>query len=320
MTRPISINRLRQTRTRTTALERSTAAGRGYFELDRDIRIGRFIIDREIGRGGHGVVYSATDTMLKRDVALKTIVTSRYKPRTAAIEARLLSRINNPHVVTLFDVLQEPLGDVLVMELVAGPTLLEVSRRTSLRPTDVVRLGAQLASGLHAMHSAGIVHGDIKPANLRLAADGRLKILDLGVARSIESPEAMAMREGPAVICGTVAYMSPEQLRGAHGDVRSDIWSVGAVLFELATGQRFTDPQTSSSPLNCRRTGIQQESLTAVIARATDPDPCSRFQSAFDLRLAIRRTAASRGGVGRSRTFPSATHDLLRVVDALGAP
>jgi serine/threonine protein kinase len=128
------------------------------------------------------------------------------------------------------------------------------------------------------------------------------------------------MREGPAVIRGTVAYMSPEQLRGAHGDVRSDIWSVGAVLFEQATGQRFIDARTSSPPVDRRRAGILRESLAAVIARATDPDPCCRFQSASELRLAIRRTAGSDVEVGRSRTFPSPTHDIVRVVDGLGVP
>jgi serine/threonine protein kinase len=311
MTRPIWINRPRRTLIATIAPERSTFDGSGYFELDRDVRIGRFIVDREIGRGGHGVVYRASDTMLKRDVALKTIVASPYLPRTAAIEARILSRISNDHVVTLFDLLQERHGDVLVMELVAGPTLHELSRRTALRPTDVLRLGTQLAGGLHAMHSAGIVHGDIKPANLRLAADGKLKILDLGVARSIESSDATAMREEPAVIHGTVAYMSPEQLRGSCGDVRSDIWSAGAVLFELATGQRFIDTPTSSSPVDRIRAGILRESLAAVIAQATDPDPCCRFQSAFELRVAIRRTQKSQGGMGRSRTFPSSTHALV---------
>ena len=318
MTPDIYINRQRQTPPVTTAPERSTFDGSGYFELDRDIRIGRFIVDREIGRGGHGVVYRASDTVLKRDVALKTIVASRDKPRAAAIEARILSRISNAHVVTLFDLLQERHGDVLVMELVAGPTLLELSRRRALRLADVVRLGTQLATGLHAMHSAGIVHGDIKPANLRLAADGRLKILDLGVARSIESPGATAMREEPVVIHGTLPYMSPEQLRGARGDVRSDIWSVGAVLFEMATGQRLFDTRASSSPVDRISAGIRRESLAAVVARATDPDPCCRFQSAFELRRAIRGTEGSQRGVGRSGSFLS-THALARVVDGVAA-
>ena len=315
MTSAIWTNSQRQTATPGTTPERSTVDGGDYFELDRDMRIGRFIVDREIGRGGHGVVYRATDTMLKRDVALKTIVASRYTPRAAAIEARILSRISNAHVVTLFDVLQEPHGDVLVMELVAGRTLHELSRRTAVRPTAVLRLGAQLATGLHAMHSAGIVHGDIKPANLRLAADGKLKILDLGVARSIESSTAPAMRDEPVVINGTLPYMSPEQLRGARGDVRSDIWGVGAVLFELATGERLNDARTSSSPVDRIRAGIRRESLAAIIARATDPDPCCRFQSAFELRLAIRR--GSQRGAGHSRTLPSLTQAVGRVVNRL---
>jgi serine/threonine protein kinase len=204
------------------------------------------------------------------------------------------------------------------MELVAGPTLHELSGRTALRPSDVLRLGAQLATGLHAMHSVGIVHGDIKPANLRLAADGKLKILDLGVARSIESAAAPAMHEEPAVINGTLPYMSPEQLRGARADVRSDIWSVGAVLFELATGQRLNDARASATRLDRIRAGVLRESLAAVIARATDPDPCCRFQSASELRLAIRRGAQR--GVGRSRPFPSSSHASVRVVDCFGVP
>ena len=312
MTPTIRTKRQRPTLDITTALEGPTVNSSGYFELDRDLRIGRFIVDREIGRGGHGVVYRASDTMLKRDVALKTIVASRYKPRAAAIEARILARISNAHVVTLFDVLQEPQGDVLVMELVAGPTLFELNRQRALRPADVLRLGAQLATGLHAMHSAGIVHGDIKPGNLRLAADGKLKILDLGVARSFESSVGTATLEEPSVIHGTLPYMSPEQLRGAHGDVRSDIWSVGAVLFELATGQRLFDTRTSSSPVERLSAGILRESLAAVIARATDPDPCCRFQSALDLRLALRRTQGSRGRSMASLSMPAAPPRTLR--------
>ena len=280
----------------------------GYFEIDRDSRIGRFIVDREIGRGGHGVVYRATDTLLKRDVALKTIVASRCMPRAAAVEARILSRIINRHVVTLFDLLQEPSGDVLVMELVAGPTLLELTRRSALRPSQVLRLGAQLAAGLHAMHSVGIVHGDIKPANLRLAADGRLKILDLGVARSIESAAAPAMRDEPAVINGTLPYMSPEQLRGARADVRSDIWSVGAVLFELATGERLNDERARSSRVDRIRGAVLRESLAAVIARATDPDPCCRFQSASELRLAIRRNGIAGGHIAKTYASCAASY------------
>jgi serine/threonine protein kinase len=301
----------RQTPTATTAPERPPVDGSGYFELDRDMWIGRFQVEAEIGRGSHGIVYRATDSMLKRHVALKTVV-ARHEPRASATEARILARISHAHVVTLFDVLQEPRGDVLVMELVAGPTLLELSRRIALRPTDVVRLGTQLAGGLHAMHSAGIVHGDIKPANLRLTVDGKLKILDLGIARSIESP-VMAIRNKPQVIRGTLPYMSPEQLRGTPGDVRSDIWSVGAVLFELATGQRFTETRTTSSPVDRIRACILRESLAAVIVRATDPDPGRRFQSAFELRLAMRR--GSQGGVGHSRAFASSTHVSGRVVD-----
>ena len=159
-----------------------------------------------------------------------------------------------------------------------------------------MRLGFQLATGLHGMHSAGIVHGDIKPANLRLAADGKLKILDLGVARSVESSGATVTGDGPAVMNGTPAYMSPEQLRGAPADVRSDIWSAGAVLFELATGQRLNDAGASSSAAERIRAGIRRAPLAAVIARATEPDPRCRFQSALQLRLAIRR--ALHGGLG----------------------
>lgn len=280
---------------------------RQYFEVRAGRVIGRFRVSHEIGRGGHGIVYQASDPWLDRHVALKTIVQPQplEDATTAHREARLLSRVANPHVVALYDFFHEEEADVLVMELVTGPTLDTISRPATLRPSHAASLGAQLAKGLHALHAAGVVHGDIKPANLRLSANGVLKILDLGVARSTTGRSSREEElSGPQMIAGTIPYMSPEQLQGRDPDERSDIWSAGAVIFELATGQRAVDTLTPSSqyrfireglfPRPCERRPDIPPVLAAVITRAMTPAPSRRFQSARELLEALEEPSASR--------------------------
>jgi serine/threonine protein kinase len=268
--------------------------------------IGRFLAGPEIGRGGHGIVYEGSDLWLERPVALKTIVPREAggEVTTARREARLLARVADPHVVGLFDFISLPEADVLVMELVTGPSLHVLAPGSALLSGRVEALGAQLADGLRALHDAGVVHGDIKPANLRLSARGVLKILDLGVAHSTNggalSGEAPT---GSRMIAGTIPYMSPEQLQGCEPDVRSDIWSAGAVLFELATGQRAVDTMTPASQLRFIREGLFPSPreirpnisgpLADVIVRAMAPDPLQRFQSARELLRALGSCAAT---------------------------
>jgi serine/threonine protein kinase len=271
-----------------------------HCELKVGTNLGRFRVLQEIGRGGHGVVYRAVDTGLGRDVALKTVVQTHDRPlvSSAATEGQLLSRVNDLHVVGIFDVITHGTATILVMELVDGPPLDTLLRTEKLSAREVCALGIEIGEGLDALHRAGIVHGDIKPANLRLSTTGVLKILDLGVARFM--PDAPPVKQPPVstqVVAGTVPYMSPEQLRGSLADVRSDIWSAGTVLFELATGQRAFGRLTTTTRLSRILNGIVPrpheirsdvpESLERVILKALNRDPERRFQSARDLMVGL---------------------------------
>ena len=292
------------------------------FELPEGSTVGRFRIGAEIGRGGYATVYRAFDPWLGRHVAVKVTMKSQPVSRRKAAwsEARALASVNHPHVVTLFDMVREQERDVLVMELVDGASLSELSRHSALDANTVAALGVQLADGLEAIHAAGLVHGDIKPANLRLTADGVLKILDLGVAVAAERDAA----DVPASrsLAGTVSYMSPERLQGTGGDARADIWSAGAVLFELATGRRAVATLTSSSLVRFVCQGIfpqrwhlaskMSPPLADVIERAMAPEPQARFQSARELGEALERAAGDAAAIaplsGEMRTPQGRTH------------
>ncbi len=271
------------------------------FELPEGSSVGRFRIGAEIGRGGYATVYRAFDPWLERHVAVKVTMKSQPVSRRKKTwsEARALACVNHPHVVTLFDMVQERDREVLIMELVDGASLSELSRHSALDASTVAALGVQLADGLEAIHAAGLVHGDIKPANLRLTSDGVLKILDLGVA--VAAGGATTDAKAPRSLAGTVSYMSPERLQGTGDDARADIWSAGAVLFELATGRRAVDTLTSSSLVRFVCQGVfpdrwhlasqMARPLADVIERAMAPEPEARFQSARELGEALERVA-----------------------------
>jgi serine/threonine protein kinase len=192
-----------------------------------------------------GEVYRARDERLDRDVAVKVLPTGLLGDETARSrfrkEAKALSRLSHPHVATLLDVGSADGIDYLVMELVPGSTLAEALQKGPLPAKEVVRLGTQLARGLKAAHEQGIVHRDLKPSNLCLTGDGLLKILDFGLAQLAppKSPTDDTPTETAAgTVVGSPPYMSPEQLLGKDVDARSDVYSAGACLYELATGRR----------------------------------------------------------------------------------
>src|ERR1700676_1827481 len=209
-------------------------------------RLGRYRIEEEIGAGGMGIVYRAYDEKLERQLAIKVLTPGALNDEAARKrfrnEARVLSRLNHPSTQTIYDFENFDGHDYLVSELVAGESLDTRLRFGALTEKEVVRLGSQLAQGLAAAHAAGVLHRDLKPANLRVTFDGRLKILDFGLATlSHEAAEVVAtlstqtVLSVPSGIAGTLPYMSPEQLLGEELDQRSDIYSAGVVLFELAT-------------------------------------------------------------------------------------
>jgi serine/threonine protein kinase len=204
----------------------------------------RYVLLERIGQGGMGEVYKAFDERLRCDVALKFLPeSSRYEEKARARllrEARALARISHPSICNIRDFMDHDGTDILVMEFVDGTTL---SRRVSDGPfpeREALRLGIELAEGLGAAHDAGVLHLDLKPANIALLSDGRLKILDFGLAKlttgddlskSISTTDSVTVK-------GTLPYIAPEILKGAKPDVKSDLYSAGCVLYEMCTGRR----------------------------------------------------------------------------------
>jgi len=271
-------------------------------------RFGRYRIEEEIGAGGMGVVYRAYDEKLERDLAIKVLTPGALNDEVARKrfrnEARILSRLNHPSVQTIHDFDTFDGHDLLISELVPGASLDARLRSGALSEKEVVHLGIQLAQGLAAAHAAGVLHRDLKPANLRVTPDGRLKILDFGLATL--SPEALSrlsttlsMADVPSGIAGTLPYMSPEQLLGEQVDQRSDIYSAGVVLFELATQRLpFNDllvPKLTNSILHQAPpapTALSPKLSTdfdRIVLNCLEKDPELRYQSAKELATELRR-------------------------------
>jgi serine/threonine protein kinase/Tfp pilus assembly protein PilF len=268
--------------------------------------ISRYHILEQIGAGGMGVVYRARDEQLERDVAIKVLAPGLLADAAARKrfrkEALSLARVNFPSVATIHEFGSEGDLDFLVTEFIPGTTLDSKIYGTRLPQKEVVQLGLQLAQGLAAAHQHGIVHRDLKPGNLRITPDGRLKILDFGLAQF--APQVSELAETLALtnsteLTGTLPYMSPEQLKGEPADPRTDLWAAGAVLYEMTTGKR-PFPQNNpalliSSILNDQPTMPSAlatdltPDLENIILKALDKDPRRRYQSAVELGVDLER-------------------------------
>ncbi len=281
---------------------------------------GHYRLLEQIGVGGMGVVYRATDERLNRDVAVKILppgsladedTRKRFKQ-----EALALARLNHPNIATVFDFDCEGTTDFLVMELLSGQTLADKLRAGPLPTNQVIKYGIQVAEGLAAAHQQGILHRDLKPGNLGLTAEGRVKILDFGLAKLLTAdPMDVTMSmTGAGLAKGTLAYMAPEQLRGENIDTRVDIYAVGSVLYEMETGKR-PHPQEYGPllinailnhapipPSNLNRS--VSPALQAVTLKALDKDPKLRYQSAQELASDLERL--------HTATVPVAVHQASR--------
>jgi tetratricopeptide (TPR) repeat protein len=274
--------------------------------------VSRYRIDEELGSGGMGVVYRARDLHLDRDVALK-FLPARLAADPAVLtrfdrEARLASSLNHPHICIVHDIEQHHGRPFIVMELCTGETVKGLLRRGPLPLQQAVELAIQAAGALDAAHRRGIVHRDIKPANLFVSPAGQLKVLDFGLAKLTEpepAPQALANADSlpvpepeaeltrPGMALGTVAYMSPEQALGQAVDPRSDLFSLGAVLYEMVTGERafagatpgaVFDRILNREPRRASRINPRvPEELEAVLDRLLAKQPESRYASAAEL-------------------------------------
>jgi len=270
--------------------------------------LGHYRIVEQIGAGGMGVVFRARDQQLERDVALKTLprlsLLSEASRRQFRREALSLAKIADPHVAMAFDFGCDDGVDYLVTEYVPGLTLEAKLAGRPLPESEVLQLGKELASGLEAAHKEGVIHRDLKPGNLKVTPDGRLKILDFGLAYMLKvEAEATATATAPLTEtysdAGTLPYMSPEQVKGLKPDARADVWSAGAVLYEMSTGkQPFGDKGPliaailENMPVAPRTLNPRiSEGLERVILRALQKDPKERYQSAGDLRIDLANLA-----------------------------
>ncbi|HEY6944262.1 MAG TPA: protein kinase, partial [Candidatus Acidoferrum sp.] len=284
-----------------------------------------------------GEVYRAHDDQLDRDVALKVLPPGTIADETARKlfrkEALALAKLNHPNIETVFEFSTQDGKDFLAMELIPGSSLRERLKQGPLASGDVFHLGTQFVEGLAAAHEHGVVHRDLKPGNLLVTPDDRLKILDFGLAKllrpGLSAEVTLSLTEEVTRAAGTLPYMAPEQLRGEAADARSDIYAAGAVLYEMATGRRpFPETRTAQlmnsilyerptppSALNRRVT----PALETVILRALEKQVSRRYQSARELLAALESAKAGKGMARAWRAWASAGLSMLLVAGALTA-
>ncbi|MHB8535124.1 MAG: serine/threonine-protein kinase [Sulfuricaulis sp.] len=285
------------------AERRSPASARSASEnsaepLEPGSLVGRYLTLSRVGIGGMGVVYRAHDTELNRTVALKVLPPHLCKHpeylRRFRTEARAQARLNSPYVITLYELMEHPVGEILVLEYVEGETLEKRLRHNGpMSVSEAVRTFVQTLRGVEQIHQAGVVHRDLKPSNIFITRDGQIKLMDFGIARILDNQDPSLK----GTMVGTLLYISPEQINGRDTDCRSDIYTLGISLFEVVTGrlpfERRSDyalmhahvQENPPSPKEYQRR-VPRE-LESVILKAIAKDPDRRYQSAAEFRDAL---------------------------------
>jgi eukaryotic-like serine/threonine-protein kinase len=301
-------------------------------------RLGPYQILAAAGTGGMGEVYRAHDSRLGREVAVKVLPErSSRDPQALARferEARAVAALSHPNILAIFDIGVDRGVHYLVTELLEGETLRRRLTTAEIAWRTAAEIAAAIADGLGAAHAKGIIHRDLKPENIFLTTGGGTKILDFGLARVVPavSPQdnASALTETAAgTIMGTVGYMSPEQVRGAHADAPSDIFSLGCVLYEMIAGKRAfareTQVQTMSAILESQPPPLADcgrphpAEIDAIVVRCLEKDPGARLQSARDLGLTLRSTSAASDVVRQTEFHAPSSSRKLWVVWAVAA-
>src|SRR5271166_2598813 len=278
--------------------------------------LGQYEIRSPLGAGGMGEVYRAHDTRLDREVAIKvlpeSLTSDADRLRRFEQEARAAAALNHPNILAVYQMATHDGVSFMVTELLDGETLRERLRRGPVPIRKAIDYGVQIAHGLVAAHDKGIVHRDLKPENLFVTKEGRVKILDFGLAK-LKQPDAdegadcarptQTKQTEPGVVMGTAGYMSPEQVRGKTVDHRTDIFAFGAILYEMLTGkrafQRSTSAETMTAILNDDPPSMLQivqstpPGLQRVVHRCLEKNPEQRFQSASDLAFALEALSES---------------------------
>ena len=269
-------------------------------------RIGSFEIVEMIGRGGMGIVYLARDTKLDRSVAIKKLPTELQASSTARTrftrEAKVLASLSHPNIGVIHDIIEPAEGSAyLVLEYVPGETLAQRMAQEPLRLEDALSIGLQIAEAVSAAHEAGVIHRDLKPSNIKITPDGRVKVLDFGLAKTAASKSVAAE---PTVtqagrVMGTPAYMSPEQARGKPMDRRTDIWSFGCLLYEMLTGHLPFEGETTTDVLARiierepdwnRLPQTTPANIRVLLWRSLAKDPRRRLQHMGDVVLELDET------------------------------
>jgi len=284
--------------------------------LTSGTKLGEYEVKSLLGSGGMGEVYRARDSRLGRDVAIKVLPSlfsaDSERLRRFEQEARTAAALNHPNILAVFQMGTYEGAPYLVSELLEGETLREQIRRGRLSVRKAIDYGVQIARGLAAAHEKGIVHRDLKPENLFVTKDGRVKILDFGLAK-LTQPQLSSEHSAPTltegteagVVMGTVGYMAPEQVRGQTADHRADIFAFGAILYEMLAGKRAfqkpTSPETMSAILNEDPPSISEvttsipPAMQRVVHRCLEKSPEQRFQSASDLAFALDALSETSG-------------------------